>query len=138
MSEIVNEPIEIEAKVDTGAEQEVTNVEAAREITDDMDFTEALEVSLANMNSNQRVIGVVMGITPTEIQVDIGRKYAGFIPVEEYSNDPSADPAKELKIGDELNLIIMKTNDNFVLHLRHFPPCITHEITGINSYQEST
>lgn len=111
MSEIVNEPIEIEAKVDTGAEQEVTNVEAAREITDDMDFTEALEVSLANMNSNQRVIGVVMGITPTEIQVDIGRKHAGFVPMSEYSNDPAADAAKEVKIGDEFELIIMKTND---------------------------
>jgi len=111
MSEIVNEPIEIEAKVDTGAEQEVTTVEAAREITDDMDFTEALEVSLANMNSDQRVIGVVMGITPTEIQVDIGRKHAGFVPMSEYSNDPTADASKEVKIGDEFELIIMKTND---------------------------
>lgn len=111
MSEIVNEPIEIEAKVDTGAEQEVTNVEAAREITDDMDFTEALEVSLANMNSDQRVVGVVMGITPTEIQVDIGRKHAGFVPMSEYSNDPTADASKEVKIGDEFELIIMKTND---------------------------
>ncbi len=111
MSEIVNEPIEIEAKVDAGAEQEVTTVEAAREITDDMDFTEALEVSLANMNSNQRVIGVVMGITPTEIQVDIGRKHAGFVPMSEYSNDPAADASKEVKIGDEFELIIMKTND---------------------------
>ncbi len=104
-------PNEIEAKVDTGAEQEVTNVEAAREITDDMDFTEALEVSLANMNSDQRVIGVVMGITPTEIQVDIGRKHAGFVPMSEYSNDPTADASKEVKIGDEFELIIMKTND---------------------------
>ena len=111
MSEIVNEPIEIEAKVDTGAEQEVTTVEAAREITDDMDFTEALEVSLANMSTNQRVIGVVMGITPTEIQVDIGRKHAGFVPMSEYSNDPTADASKEVKIGDEFELIIMKTND---------------------------
>ncbi len=111
MSEIVNEPIEIEAKVDTGAEQEVTTVEAAREITDDMDFTEALEVSLANMSTNQRVIGVVMGITPTEIQVDIGRKHAGFVPMSEYSNDPAADASKEVKIGDEFELIIMKTND---------------------------
>lgn len=111
MSEIVNEPIDFEAKVDTVAEQEVTTVEAAREITDDMDFTEALEVSLANMNSDQRVIGIVMGITPTEIQVDIGRKHAGFIPMSEYSNDPTADASKEVKIGDEFELIIMKTND---------------------------
>ena len=52
-----------------------------------------------------------MGITPTEIQVDIGRKHAGFVPMDEYSADPNADAAKELKVGDTLDLIIMKTND---------------------------
>ncbi len=68
--------------------------------------------SIDDTSDNPLVVGIVVGIAPNEIQVDIGRKYAGFIPVEEYSNDPTADPAKELKIGDELNLIIMKTNDN--------------------------
>ena len=68
--------------------------------------------SIDDTSDNPFVVGIVVGIAPNEIQVDIGRKYAGFIPVEEYSNDPTADPAKELKIGDELNLIIMKTNDN--------------------------
>ena len=109
MSENFEQPIETQAT--DVAQQEVKYVEAAREITDDMDFSEALEVSLQNMNSNQRVIGTVMGITPTEIQVDIGRKQAGFVPLSEYSNDPMADPNKELKVGDEIELIIMKTND---------------------------
>lgn len=109
MSENFEQPIETQAT--DVAQQEVKYVEAAREITDDMDFSEALEVSLSNMNSNQRVIGTVMGITPTEIQVDIGRKQAGFVPLSEYSNDPTADPNKELKVGDEIELIIMKTND---------------------------
>ncbi|MBQ7580087.1 MAG: S1 RNA-binding domain-containing protein [Clostridia bacterium] len=110
MSEKFEQPIETQATGEV-AEQEVKNVEAVREITDDMDFSEALEVSLSNMNSNQRVKGVVMGITPTEIQVDIGRKQAGFVPLDEYSNDPTADPNKELEVGDEIELIIMKTND---------------------------
>lgn len=109
MSEKFEQPIETQAT--EVAEQEVKNVEAVREITDDMDFSEALEVSLSNMNSDQRVKGIVMGITPTEIQVDIGRKQAGFVPLDEYSNDPTADPSKELKVGDEIELIIMKTND---------------------------
>lgn len=79
--------------------------------TEEMSFEAALEESLKAMSTDQKVLGVVVGIAPNEIQVDIGRKYAGFIPAEEYSNDPTADPTKELKIGDELNLIIMKTND---------------------------
>lgn len=79
--------------------------------SEEMSFEAALEESLKAMSTDQKVLGVVVGIAPNEIQVDIGRKYAGFIPAEEYSNDPTADPTKELKIGDELNLIIMKTND---------------------------
>ena len=31
--------------------------------------------------------------------------------MDEYSADPAADPRKELKVGDEIDLIIMKTND---------------------------
>ena len=80
-------------------------------VADDFDFAAALEESLNNMNSDQKVVGTVLNITPTEIQVDIGRKQTGYIPRDEYSNDPNADPKAELKIGDTLNLIIMKTND---------------------------
>lgn len=79
---------------------------------EEMSFEAALEENLKSMSSDQKVRGVVVGIAPNEIQVDIGRKYAGFVPIEEYSNDPTADPKSELKIGDEINLIIMKTNDS--------------------------
>ncbi len=80
--------------------------------TQDQELFFAAVDSIDDTSDNPNVVGIVVGIAPNEIQVDIGRKYAGFIPVEEYSNDPTADPSKELKIGDELNLIIMKTNDN--------------------------
>ena len=80
--------------------------------TEEINWEDALEENLKSMSSDQEVTGVVVGIAPNEIQVDIGRKYAGFVPIEEYSNDPSADPQTELKVGDELKLIIMKTNDS--------------------------
>lgn len=78
---------------------------------EEREFSEALEESLKNMNTDQKVKGIVMGITPAEIQVDIGRKHTGIIPLDEYSSDPNVNPADELKIGDEIDLIIMKTND---------------------------
>ena len=102
MSEIVKETANIQV-------EEVPS-EAAM-TADDMDFSAALEASLSSMSTDQKVKGVVMGITPTEIQVDIGRKHAGYVPMDEYSADPTANAAKELKIGDEIDLIIMKTND---------------------------
>ena len=58
----------------------------------------------------------VMGITNTEIQVDIPKNHVlggltGILTYDEYSKDPDADPKNELKIGDTLNLVIMKKND---------------------------
>ncbi|MGN0468840.1 MAG: bifunctional 4-hydroxy-3-methylbut-2-enyl diphosphate reductase/30S ribosomal protein S1 [Acutalibacteraceae bacterium] len=80
--------------------------------SENFNFAEALEENLeTSMSTEPQVVGEVVGIAPNEIQVDIGRKYAGFIPAEEYSYDPTADHTQELKIGDKLNLIIMKTND---------------------------
>ena len=101
MSEIVNENKMIE-------EEKVLDSAAA---TEEFDFEAALEESLNSMNSDQKVVGTVLSVSPTEIQVDIGRKQTGYVPYGEYSNDPNADPKAELKIGDTLNLIIMKTND---------------------------
>ena len=43
--------------------------------------------------------------------MDVGRKQAGFIPANELSNDPNAKPEDLVKIGDEMDLLIMKTND---------------------------
>ena len=100
MSEIVNDNKMIE-------EERVLDSASAEEF----DFAAALEESLNSMNSDQKVVGTVLSVSPTEIQVDIGRKQTGYIPYGEYSNDPNADPKAELKIGDILNLIIMKTND---------------------------
>lgn len=77
----------------------------------EMSFEEALEESLKSLNSDQQVVGTVLRVTPTEIQVDIGRKQTGIIPYSEFSADPTVDPAKAVKVGDELTLIIMKTND---------------------------
>ena len=111
MSEIMeNSAIEVEQTAEAAVAEEVKNAEPAKSI-DEMDFSEALEENLKSMSTDQKVKGVVMGFSPTEIQVDIGRKHAGFVPLEEYSNDPNADPQKDLKIGDEIDLIIMKTND---------------------------
>ncbi|MBQ7962312.1 MAG: bifunctional 4-hydroxy-3-methylbut-2-enyl diphosphate reductase/30S ribosomal protein S1 [Clostridia bacterium] len=94
----------------------VNNVESAEAVgqavaDSEMSFEQALEESLKSLNSDQKVVGTVLRVTPTEIQVDIGRKQTGIIPYDEYSADSSADPSKEVKVGDELNLIIMKTND---------------------------
>lgn len=77
----------------------------------ELNFEEMLEESLKSLNTDEKVHGVVVGISPTEVYVDVGRKQAGFIPASELSNDPSVKPEDVVKMGDEMDLLIMKTND---------------------------
>ncbi len=75
-------------------------------------FEELLEESLKNLNTNERIMGTVISIAPNgEVQVDVGRKQTGFIPADELSNDSAAKPEDVVKVGDEVELLIMKTND---------------------------
>lgn len=77
----------------------------------DTSFEEMLEESLKSLNTDEKVHGVVVGIAPNEVYVDVGRKQAGFIPAAELSADPNAKPEDLVKIGDEMDLLIMRTND---------------------------
>ena len=113
MSEILNEGA-MAAQAEN--EEAVETVEQAAEAVpeksfDEMSFEEALEASLNNLNTDQRVKGVVLSVGPTGVQVDIGRKHAGYIPANELSNDPNANPEDLVKVGDVLDLIVMRTND---------------------------
>ena len=116
MSENVIENVQLENDALEAEKEQVTAQAAGQEATAvaeaaEESFEALMEESLKSMSTDQKVRGIVVGISPSEIQVDIGRKQTGYVPIDEYSNDPTADPSKELKIGDELELIIMKTND---------------------------
>lgn len=75
------------------------------------EFAAAIDATLQN-TTDDKVRGLVVSIAPNEVQVEvIGRKQTGYIPADELSNDPSANPADLVKVGDELELLIMRTND---------------------------
>ena len=87
-------------------------IENANINTEETGFEQMLEESFNAMNFDRNVVGTVVGFTNTEIQVEVaGRKHTGYVSFDEYSDDPSADPRAELKVGDEIKLRIMKTND---------------------------
>ncbi len=75
------------------------------------EFAAAVDATLQNP-TDDKVRGLVVSIAPNEVQVEvIGRKQTGYIPIDELSNDPSANPHDLVKVGDELLLLIMRTND---------------------------
>ncbi len=74
-------------------------------------FAEMLEKSIKTLNTGEKVTGVVTGITPTEIHVDLGAKQAGYIPVSELTDDPTVKVEDIVKIGDEIETYVMRVND---------------------------
>ena len=74
-------------------------------------FAEMLEKSIKTLNTGEKVTGVVTGITPTEIYVDLGAKQAGYIPVSELTDDPTVKVEDIVKIGDEIETYVMRVND---------------------------
>lgn len=80
-------------------------------IEEDVNFEEALEQSLKSTYNGEKVTGIVTGIAPNEISVDIGTKHAGYVPLHELTDDPTAKPEDIVKKGDEINLIVVRVND---------------------------
>ena len=77
----------------------------------EMNFAEALEETLKPIKSGEVVKGVVIGVTPTEVQVDIGNKYDGVIPFDELTNDTNADINSLVKVGEEVDVYVVHVSD---------------------------
>ncbi len=86
---------------------EITKVETAQEES----FAELLEQSIKTLNTGDKVTGIVTGIGATEVQIDLGTKHAGYIPYDEVSTDPSVKPEDILKVGDEIEVFVVRVND---------------------------
>jgi len=74
-------------------------------------FAELFEQYTNTLNTGDKVTGVVTRITPTEVHVDMGTKQAGYIPVDQLTDDPSAKPEDIVKVGDEIELFVIRVND---------------------------
>ena len=86
---------------------EITNVEAVQE----ENFAELLEQSIKTLNTGDKVLGTVTAIGNTEVQIDLGTKHAGYIPYDEVSADPAVKPEDILHVGDEIEVFVVRVND---------------------------
>ena len=99
-------PAGIIKEVYTTMSEEIKNMEAMEE-----SFEEMLEKSFKTLNTGEKVTGIVTAIGPTEVQVDLGCKQAGYIAIDELSADPNAKPEDIVKVGDEIETYIIRVND---------------------------
>ena len=70
-----------------------------------------LEESIKTLNTGETVKGTVVAVTPTEIEVELGIKYPGYIPVSEMSDDPDVKIEDVVKVGDEIEAYVTLVSD---------------------------
>ena len=86
------------------------NVET-NEIFTEESFAEAFEKSFVTLNTGDVVTGTVIGVTPTEVFVNLGFKMDGYIPASELSEDPDVKPCDVAKVGDEIKVFVVRVSD---------------------------
>jgi len=74
-------------------------------------FAELVEQYTNTLNTGDKVTGVVTAITPTEVHVDLGCKQAGYIPLDQLTDDPDVKPEDVVKVGDQVELFVIRVND---------------------------
>ena len=75
-------------------------------------FEELLNESFKENENSKVVTGTVVRITPTEVFVDVpGRKQTGVIAFDDLSSDNISKCEDVVAVGDEIQLVIMKTDD---------------------------
>ena len=75
-------------------------------------FEELLNESFKENENSKVVTGTVVRITPTEVFVDVpGRKQTGVVAMEDLSSSNISKCEDEVSVGDQIQLVIMKTDD---------------------------
>ncbi|MBR6477800.1 MAG: S1 RNA-binding domain-containing protein, partial [Lachnospiraceae bacterium] len=74
-------------------------------------FEQMLEESFKTIHTGEVVEGKVIDVKPDEIVLNIGYKSDGILPKSEYSNDASIDLTQAVKVGDTMEVKVLKVND---------------------------
>lgn len=77
----------------------------------EMSFAEAFEQSLITLNTGDIVKGTVIGVSNNEVYVDLGFKSDGIIHISELTDDPSVSPEDIVKVGDEIEVFVVRVDD---------------------------
>lgn len=115
----VNRQLDFKVGITAGASvpqhiiKEVVNAvnDLEKQNGEEMSFGELLEGSVKRIESGEVLKGRVIRVSHNEIFVDLGYKADGIIPYEEFSDNPEEKPSELYKVGDEIDVYVIKVND---------------------------
>ena len=85
--------------------------DAVKNTNEGEDFEQLLNEHLVTLHTGDIVTGTVIQISNEEVSVNLGYKSDGIITRGEYSSDANAVPSKELKVGDKIEVFVVRVND---------------------------
>ncbi len=77
----------------------------------ELTFEQMLEESLKTIHAGEVVEGTVIAVKPEEIVLNIGYKSDGILTKNEYTNEPNVDLTTVVKVGDSMEVKVLKVND---------------------------
>jgi len=77
----------------------------------ELTFEQMLEDSIKTIHSGEVVEGTVIDVKADEIVLNIGYKSDGILTKSEYTNDSSVDLRAVVKVGDTMEVKVLKVND---------------------------
>lgn len=75
------------------------------------DYATELEASLRKVQEGDVLTGTVIGVSDTEVTVDLKSYTDGIIRAEDYSEDPSFSIKNDVHVGDEITATVLRTDD---------------------------
>jgi small subunit ribosomal protein S1 len=75
------------------------------------DYERELEASFRTINEGDVIKGTVIDVTDEEVTLDLKYYTQGVIKVEDLSEDPNFSVLDDVRIGDEIEATVMKTDD---------------------------
>ena len=106
----------VEAKAATEAEKAAP----AEEIPSMDEFKSEIDHSFRKLNVGDIVEGTVIGVSDTQVTVDLNSYSEGIIPIEELSNDPKFSIKADVEIGSKVSATVLRETKEgvFVLSLK--------------------
>ena len=77
----------------------------------ELTFEQMLEESFKTIHAGEVVEGTVIDVKPDEMVLNIGYKSDGILTRYEYTNEPNVDLTAVAKVGDSMEVKVLKVND---------------------------
>ncbi|MDT7724899.1 MAG: small subunit ribosomal protein [Actinomycetota bacterium] len=97
--------------IDTATAPTASPQVAINDIGSEEDFLAAIDKTIKYFNDGDIVEGTIVKVDRDEVLLDIGYKTEGVIPSRELSIKHDVDPADVVKVGDEVEALVLQKED---------------------------